>query len=460
MMRTSLAFASLAFVGTLTAACNNSDFKGSSEKLNPTVTREFVQDSYPVAQTTRKQGHTGAPQTQNFEQGEWGALDLLVVIDTSGSMTEEQGNLSTKLEPLLKHIDKADWQIAVITTDPLEGCQRSVIKKKDVGAVARFQTAIAAGIKGSGLERSIFQSVSGLKGECAGATPWVRPGSTVSVLMVTDEDNCHLDESQGYGCQGLADLQGKYLTDYLSSIRTVGKDARVYGLLWHPTVEKTACSTALKQANTIADVIESTSGKWGSICDADYTQTLEAISKDISQIVKYEFDLTQDPDEGTLKITANGQPWDKFEVTGKHVRFTEPPPFGTKVEVAYKFGASGDLAKDFSLDKLPVDGSVRAKVNGEDLEPTAYKWDATTKKVSFLDPPTERAEIKFEYKESTKLKSVFVIGSKTLDERTLRVTVDGLAATGVTYDAVNGAVTITPAPVEAAKIKVSWKDAR
>src|SRR5690606_23335673 len=73
----------VAVVGML-AGCGNADFKGSAGKIHPTITKEFNQDSYPAASTTRQQGSSGDAQGENFEQGEWGKLDVLVVIDNSG----------------------------------------------------------------------------------------------------------------------------------------------------------------------------------------------------------------------------------------------------------------------------------------------------------------------------------------------------------------------------------------
>lgn len=444
---------------TLLGACSDSSFKGASARIKPTVTRTFTQDEYPVATTSHKQGHAGEPQNQKFEQGEWGMLDLLVVIDNSGSMIEEQKNLSTKLAPLLSQVGKANWQIAVVTTDASKalGCQRALIRKSDADYSLKFQDAINAGVDGSGLERPFYQAVSGLKSDCLGAKKWVRPGSTVSVLIVTDEDNCHIDAAGGYGCQGQSDLDSKYLTDYLSSIRTIGKDARVYGLLWHPQDTK-PCSSALKQATKVAEAIQVTSGTWGSICDTDYTSTLTAISKDIAQIVKYEFDLAQEPDSGTLVITADGSPWTKFELSGKHVKFTEPPPFGAKMEVSYKFGASGDQQTEFFLDKVPVEGSVSVKVNGQVLDASAFKVDAVKKTVTLTEAPAERADVVFDYKEVAPLKSQFVIDSKTVDPASLVVKVNerAMAASGVQYDAATATVTLNPAPPAGAIVKVSY----
>src|SRR5690606_4392624 len=116
-------------IAVLATACSETEFKGSARQELPTIERSFKQLSYPETVATYTQGHTGDAQDENFEQGEWGPLDLLVVVDNSGTMIEEQTNLSTKLAPLLSHIDKSDWQIAVTTTDPSDGCQDALIKK-------------------------------------------------------------------------------------------------------------------------------------------------------------------------------------------------------------------------------------------------------------------------------------------------------------------------------------------
>lgn len=452
-------------IPALFMACNKSSFKGRAEVINPTVTKEFTQAEYPVTSSEYVQGHKGDPQDENFEQGEWGQLDILVVIDNSGSMVEEQKNLATKLESLLSRVEKADWQISVITTDAADPCQRALIKKSDFNAKTKFANAVNAGIRGSGNERGILRAVEGLEGRCLREN-WVRAESTIAVLIVSDEDNCHIDEKNGYGCVGAADLNGNYLTDYLATIRTPGKDAKVYGILWHPSMDssgtstdKTQCSTALKTGDTYAKIIDETGGKWGSICDADYTSTLQAISQDVAQILKYEFSLSHQPDDGTLQILVDGKNWDKFALEGLKIRFSEPPPFGSKVDVSYRHGKEGELANSFPLEKTPISESVAVEVAGSQVAPGTYRWDDTLKKIVFDTPPGERAAIKFTYKEKTVLGNEFDLGLG-LDPETLVVLVNNQAVTDFTYDQKTGLIKINPVPPESAQIKVSFKEDR
>ena len=54
---------------------------------------------------------------------------------------------------------------------------------------------------------------------------------------------------------------------------------------------------------------------------------------------------------GTLKITVDGQDWTKYTLDGKHVKFTDVPPFGSKIDVSFKVGADGQLSSVVKLDK-------------------------------------------------------------------------------------------------------------
>ena len=129
------------------------------------------------------QGGPSIPFTQTFTQSatKSGPIDILVVIDNSGSMSQEQANLATKLSPLLSSIAGADWQISVVTTDPRNGCQRALIKSSDGAAAATaFQSSItSAGLAGDGNERGILMSVAGLMGSFT--VPGVTAGTTIQV---------------------------------------------------------------------------------------------------------------------------------------------------------------------------------------------------------------------------------------------------------------------------------------
>ena len=207
-------------------------------------------------------------------------VDILVVVDNSGSMAEEQANLSTKLQPLLRHIQDSDWQIGIATTDPEDSCLHSLISGTDSDPAGRFEVAITeVGTSGSSNERGIQQAVRALNGECGN---WVREGSALGVLIISDEDNC----SDATQCDDDPWSQGSYLSDYMSAIREIVITARIYGLIWHPSMSQGECPSGFNQGHTYADLIATTGGRWGSICDDDYTAILEEISRDLAVIAQ------------------------------------------------------------------------------------------------------------------------------------------------------------------------------
>ena len=166
------------------------------------------------------QGTPGEDKTEMFQQADKrGLLDLLIVMDNSGSMGQEQANISTKLSSLLSSISDTDWQIAVISTDPNDNCNISIVRSGDNDANNLFKNAVTLGTNGSGNEQGIRRAVVGLKCE---STPWVRNNSSVAVLIVSDEDNCSYNST---GCQNQPWAETSYLTNYIENTmnREIGK---------------------------------------------------------------------------------------------------------------------------------------------------------------------------------------------------------------------------------------------
>lgn len=453
----------LILLGLVATACKTSDFSGESTRaasLPPLQTLDLNQVTREVRQAQFKQGSSGSNGNENYSVTQKGIVDIVVVVDNSGSMAEEQANLSSRMAPLLSAIRDSDWRVLVTTTDPedrvtgfLGRCAISPITKSDLNPEARFQNLVrAAGTNGTGTERPFLQAANALNCLYEGSN-WIRPDSTVAVLILTDEDNCHIDVERGYGCAGAADADGAYLINKLASMRKVGTDAKVYGIFWHPTQQ---CSTALKQATRVADVVQRTGGTWGSICDADYSATLTRISQDVAQILKADFVLKSTPDAGTFRMTVNGQPWSAYVLTGRNVHFTANPPVGAAIAVTYVSGASGKVTNSFDLSEEPADGQVSATVNGQAAGGVSY--DATGKKAVFSTRPADNSVVVVSYKANTPLKTVFNIAPNA-DTRYLKIYVNGalVSPSNYKYDSSSGSLTFPAPPPEGAKIRAEWR---
>ncbi|RYZ71104.1 MAG: VWA domain-containing protein [Proteobacteria bacterium] len=278
------------------------------------------------------------------QEGLAGSADIAIVVDDSGSMDLEQENLSTKLSDLLVSLKDANWQIGVVTTSPKvengkDVCQLKLIKSTDSDGEAKFLEAVKPGIKGLSEEQGIRQAVNAL--QCP-ETPWVRPDSTVAVLIVSDEDNC---SNNGLDCGDKPWATEQYLIDYVEKDlkRVVGKNAGFYGII---APEKKDCPTANNESIQYRKLINYKSGgnvNYGNICDASYKGTLERISKNIAKLLSSQFVLKKVPDLGSaslMGVKANGDPLsvDDYSISGNTLTFKigGEPALGSQITISYK----------------------------------------------------------------------------------------------------------------------------
>ncbi|MBQ47325.1 MAG: hypothetical protein CMP10_07630, partial [Zetaproteobacteria bacterium] len=192
--------------------------------------------------------------TQKFNQNTSGLIDILFVIDNSGSMRQEQINLADKLNRLLTYINDANYRIGIITTDQKASCVRAVIDRGPNAAIQFSNAVTAVGTSGSGDEKGIYMAQVGLT--CS-QSHWLRPGSKIAVIIVSDEDNC----SNGKCPDKLSSPK-----DLQNTFRDINRepaiDARVYGIFSKPGMK---CSSAFKKAHIYQQLVTETKGVSGNI---------------------------------------------------------------------------------------------------------------------------------------------------------------------------------------------------
>lgn len=432
--------------------------------------RNFEQISKPPVAESFKQGTPGTSITDDFNQTKPGLLDILVVIDNSRSMKEEQTNLATKLSSLLSKVGDSDWQIGVITTDPSpsQPCLRGLIKKGDAAAQTLFSSAVNAGTAGDGNEQGVLMAAFGLGFEidkdkngtvdkCS--TTWLRPNSSLAVLIVSDEDNCSTTTNGVNGCKDNPWGKISFLTDRLAAIRTISSDrtskdanARVYGLF---SVPGTACASAAYVGYEYQNLVNSTGGVSGSICDANYGTALTAISTDVASILKSQFTLTSAPDQGSLKVFVNNtEVTAGFSVMGTTLSFNPPPAIGSTIKVSYVVGAT-TIHKDFVVQEIPAPGSVTAMINGAAVNPADFTVDMAAKTIRFNTAPVANSEVRILYRKEVALPRTFEIGKRAIPS-SIKAKVDNAEVTVEGYDDSTGIVTLAAAPGEKAKVQVSY----
>jgi hypothetical protein len=386
----------------------------------------------------RTQGIPQKPQTETFLQSELGLLDVLVVVDNSGSMSQEQVELSNRLSDLLSAVSGANWRIGLISTDPQASTTSStsgpniqaMITKGDSMAVEFFaETVKGYGIRGTGNEQGIRQAVNGLKSPGTGtstSTTWLRDKSSVAVLLVSDEDNC----SNGQGCGTSSWAKETHLTDYLTQIRTPGQDARVYAIHHIPG---TTCATAANVGKQYQAVVEATKGRSGSICDASYAATLRQISDDLKSTLKSQFVLKSEPVAGSVKVFVNDLEIKDFSIAGLTVTFaesTKPGP-GARIRVTYESVAQPTYFNSLTIPEGADGSTLTVQVGDKVLNATEFTFQTSSRLLTFAQVPAEGMRVLVRFKTSELMLQFPLPDVKTVDAGSLRITkTDGTLMNG------------------------------
>ena len=424
-------------------------------KTKETVTHQQI--NRPLSTEAFEQGTTEfTSSTQSFSQSAMGILDILIVIDNSGSMSQEQQTLGEGLVPLLEEVEGTNWRIAVVTTSREEGCLRSVITNYG-GPVEDyrddFMTAVTAGVEGHWVEEGVYQARAAL--ESCGAN-WLRPDSSLAVLIVSDEDNC----SNGEGCTDEGS-EASWLIDYLNEIRSIKQTAKVYGIFWQPEFE--ICEGGYYPAAVYQNLVDLTGGVAGSICPEtaevlpDYTDTLSAISRDMKIILQDQFALDYPPVVDSLKVFINNEEKDGGYLVNQHViTFTDAPPSGASIRFEYDF-ISKEPDRIFNLSKRPDPSTMSVRMDGNNLGSNLYQIDGN--RIVFNAPPDGR-ELLITYAEEGLLSSEFVIGPY-VDQNSVSILVNGTELSPSEWSSIaksgNGtSIVFNDAPADAAKIDITF----
>ena len=447
------------------------------EKLQRKRILESTQLTRPMGTQIYTQGNPGQVYNKVYTQeAKLKPLDILLVVDNSGSMADEQSNLANTISALLTPIKDTDWRIGITTTNDyiFEGntvvdnpiCLEVLIKAGDSNIEDTLRSTISAMEANElyGLEAGFLRSVRGLS--CTTYPDWVRADSSISVLIVSDEDNCSdngkdcaMRDSDGNpipnpegGYYWYPEGKPEFLKDYLTQTigRILGVNAKFYGIFSHPSQP---CSSATSIGTQYAQLVTESGGTWGDICDTDYTSSLTKISQDIALALSEQILLDHVPEPGSVTINVNGAPYSNFTVEGKAVKFATAPAENATVSINYTSGSSPIVSRFLIADPF-VQGTVTVNIDGNTVASDQYTELANG--VEFTSPPSAGASISLAYRQEAPLPKSWNIDPEALTE-TIKPHISGLPVEAFQYDATNGIVTFDVAPMDGAAIKIDYE---
>lgn len=274
--------------------------------------------------------------TDKFNQNQRGVLDILLVIDNTGSMKYVQEKLKSNLPDLLTHISNSDWQIAVTGTK-ISNCLSERITKKTPDFEKIYSELVNLGASGNG-EYHFLKAMDGLKGLCDSSNvSWLRESSSIAVVIVTDQYNeCHIyqdGDDSGVLLPDTTLCESSDLKALLAEMRPKG-NAQVYGLL--PSIGE--WEKYIEQDPEVGDIFKA----YGSVEDDSYDSTLQDISKHVFDTLEDVFTLSHIP-AGSVAVKVNDNDVDEslytIEADSNLLRFDEGyvPTSGSDIEVSYSY---------------------------------------------------------------------------------------------------------------------------
>jgi len=277
------------------------------------------------------------PDGQTFKQSSAvfnNQLDILWVIDNSGSMEPYQNNLITNFSSFITNFQAKgyDFRVAVSNT----GVYTEAPGYQNIANWGKFKdgtdqyghtgiftilpstpnlnnvfvTNAHQGANGPGDERA-FQSMQ-VSLDSPSNSGFLRPNSFLAVIILSDEDDfSNPSRAQNFGADHnySAALPTSNYVSYLDTLTHTTGASRRYNVSSIAVIDA-ACQQAHAGTGSIMgqryiELSNATNGVLGSICDASFATTLNLIQDKIATLSS-RFFLDRTPDPATITVKVNG----------------------------------------------------------------------------------------------------------------------------------------------------------
>lgn len=264
----------------------------------------------------RGEGTSNARQSDRFTQLADNKVDILWVVDDSGSMSEEQNLLGNNFASFINLADQAnvDYQIGVITTEindapagKIWGCNgfNKIITRTDANRAQAFSCAASVTSPPNGNRRpnpmGSDEAEAGLQAarlaldapvRDAENLGFLRPDARLAVIVVSDEE----DQSPGpvsLYVDFMRNIKG-FRNPQLTSLSVIVGDPG------------SGCATA-EAGNRYVDAANQLNGQFESICTANWAPMLSRIGLGVFTL-RTSWSLSRPADASSITVTVAGAP--------------------------------------------------------------------------------------------------------------------------------------------------------
>lgn len=304
-------------------------------------------------------------------------VDILLVVDNSCSMQDEQDKLSEGFDAFVEYFDIADvdYQIGIITTDMespdhqgrlVGSITDRIITRDTADAEETFRDNVRVGVTGSAFERGLDVAEAALTDHIDGHNAgFIREDALLSIIFVSDEEDASVSPVNTM-INAFRAVKGERDRDSFNASALVGLDTDT-GLPDECGRDPSDPNVGAAAGERYHDVALQTGGVAGSICEDEFNDIVSRMGLASSRL-KDVFELTSEPREDTLEVFAffPGSPEDEvalppegLEADGDlpevspwvlesdadgdlfWIRFTDItrlPPLDTRLVINYRFG--------------------------------------------------------------------------------------------------------------------------
>lgn len=232
-----------------------------------------------------------------YVQEEIPVVDILWVVDDSGSMARFQNSLSSNISLFMNVFaqSQADYHMAVITTTT-HVPMGMVIDQSHADPVSALQSEILVGIYGSGMEMGLEASLLALS-DSSQAGPggfFFREWANLVVIYVSDEK----DYSQS---------MMSYYYNFFDQLKPAGNFIPYAVIGDYPSgCNLQPSNVPIQFGERYWDLVDYYGGSWYSICSPDWGSNLQNLAMNVTG--RWKYNLSEpDPIEETIVVKINGQ---------------------------------------------------------------------------------------------------------------------------------------------------------
>ncbi|MCB9639018.1 MAG: choice-of-anchor D domain-containing protein [Myxococcales bacterium] len=312
-----------------------------------------VQGQSPLSIPLAGEGVNTSEQKDVFSQLRQPKADIMIVVDDSCSMYEEQNNLASNFQSFISWAVRlnVDYHIMVTTTDvttsgsKIPGCARlgtgspaRIISQATPNPEAAFQANARAGTNGSATEEGLEAAYKALTPPASTNAncnrDFYRTDASLSMIFISDE----LDQSPqpvNFYITFFKNLKGFRNLDLIRASSIVGPS---------PSGCSNPTTGNAQHAPRYIEVATQLNGVNESICNSDWAGTLSKIGA-ITFGYRKQFFLSRQADPPTITVKVNGLPSQQnpndgwtYDPTTNSIIFSQSkvPPPGAAVEVQYQ----------------------------------------------------------------------------------------------------------------------------